>query len=278
MQFIDTHVHINFDSFQPDLAQVADAWRQAGVVRLIHSCVEPSEFPKTQAIADQYPEVSFAVGLHPLDMDQWTAETADQIEALARSDQRVVAIGETGLDFYKAADHAVQKAAFWAQLAIARRLDLPVIVHCRDAAEATADLVAQFMAAEGSVRGVMHCWAGTPAETQRFLDLGFFISFSGIVTFKNAHQVKASAQIVPEARLLIETDCPFLTPEPHRKQRRNQPAHVTHVAAAIAALRQIPLAEVAAATTQNALNLFRLPPLATANPGEVLPPLATVGR
>ena len=278
MQFIDTHVHINFDSFQPDLAQVADAWRQAGVVRLIHSCVEPSEFPKTQAIADQYPEVSFAVGLHPLDMDQWTAETAHQIEALARSDQRVVAIGEMGLDFYKAADHTVQKAAFWAQLAIAHRLDLPVIVHCRDAADAAADLVAQFMAAEGPVRGVMHCWAGTPAETQRFLDLGFFISFSGIVTFKNAHQVKASAQMVPEARLLIETDCPFLTPEPHRKQRRNQPAHVTHVAAAIAALRQTPLAEVAAATTQNALNLFRLPPLATANPGEVLPPLATVGR
>ena len=278
MQFIDTHVHINFDSFQPDLSQVADAWRQAGVVRLVHSCVEPSEFPKTQAIADQYPEVSFAVGLHPLDMDQWTAKTADQIEALARSDQRVVAIGETGLDFYKAADHSVQQEAFWAQLAIAHRLDLPVIVHCRDAADAAADLVAQFMAAEGAVRGVMHCWAGTPAETQRFLDLGFFISFSGIVTFKNAHQVKASAQMVPEARLLIETDCPFLTPEPHRKQRRNQPAHVTHVAAAIAALRQTSKAEIAAVTTQNALDLFRLPPLATTNPEQAFPALATAGR
>jgi TatD DNase family protein len=153
MQFIDTHVHINFDSFQPDLDQVAEAWRQAGVVRLVHSCVQPSEFEATQAIADQYPEVSFAVGLHPLDMDQWTAATAARIEALARSDQRVVAIGETGLDFYKAADYAVQKAAFWAQLAIARRLDLPVIVHCRDAADAAADLVAQFTDTQGAGAG-----------------------------------------------------------------------------------------------------------------------------
>jgi TatD DNase family protein len=278
MQFIDTHVHINFDSFQPDLDQVAEAWRQAGVVRLVHSCVQPSEFEATQAIADQYPEVSFAVGLHPLDMDQWTAATAARIEALARSDQRVVAIGETGLDFYKAADYAVQKAAFWAQLAIARRLDLPVIVHCRDAADAAADLVAQFTDTQGPVRGVMHCWAGTPAETQRFLDLGFFISFSGIVTFKNAHQVKASAQIVPEERLLIETDCPFLTPVPHRKERRNQPAHVTHVAAAIAALRQVPVEHIAAVTTQNALDLFRLPPLTAPGTEGVSPSLAAAGR
>lgn len=276
MQFIDTHVHINFDSFQPDLDQVAAAWRQAGVVRLVHSCVEPREFPKTQALAERYPELSFAVGLHPLDMDQWTPDTPQQIEALARSDQRVVAIGETGLDFYKADDQAVQKAAFWAQLTIAQRLGLPVIVHCRDAAEAAAELVADFLATEGPVRGVMHCWAGSPAETQRFLDLGFFISFSGIVTFKNAHQVKASAQMVPEERLLIETDCPFLTPEPHRKERRNQPAHVRHVAAALAELRQTSLAAIAAATTRNAMNLFSLPALPSVSDTPVRP-LAGVG-
>ena len=126
------------------------------------------------------------------------------------------------------------------------------------------------------MRGVMHCWAGSPAETQRFLDLGFFISFSGIVTFKNAHQVKASAQMVPEERLLIETDCPFLTPEPHRKERRNQPAHVRHVAAALAELRQTSLAAIAAATTRNAMDLFSLPALPSVS-DTLVRPLAGVG-
>jgi TatD DNase family protein len=259
MALIDTHVHINFDSFQSDLDEVAAAWRAAGVVHVVHSCVEPGEFAKTQAIADRCPDLSFAVGLHPLDMDKWHDDTADRIEALARSDQRVVAIGETGLDLYKAADRDVQEEAFWAQLAIAHRLDLPVIVHCRDAADAAADLVERFAALHGAVRGVMHCWAGTPEETQRFLDLGFFISFSGIVTFKNAHQVKASAQMVPMDRLLVETDCPFLTPEPHRKERRNQPARVLAVARYLAELRQTPFEDLALQTTRNAIQLFRLP-------------------
>ncbi|WP_008319315.1 TatD family hydrolase [Leptolyngbya sp. PCC 6406] len=259
MRLIDTHVHINFDSYQSDLDQVAAAWRAAGVVHLVHSCVEPGEFPKTQAIADRYPEVSFAVGLHPLDMDQWDDTMADRIEALARCDQRVVAIGETGLDFFKASNQAVQQAAFWAQLAIAHRLELPVIVHCRDAAADAAALISRFIDTQGPVRGVMHCWAGSPEETQWFLDLGFFISFSGIVTFKNAHQVKDAARMVPNHRLLIETDCPFLTPEPRRQERRNQPAHVRHVADYLAQLRQTTPTAIADQTTRNAIGLFRLP-------------------
>jgi len=259
MQLIDSHVHINFDTFRPDLEEVAAAWRQAGIVHLVHSCVEPGEFAGLQAIADQYPEVSLSVGLHPLDMDKWTPDLADRIEAYARSDQRVVAIGETGLDFYKAEDKAVQKEAFWAQLAIAHRLNRPVIVHCREAAVEAAQLVRAFQSEQGAVSGVMHCWAGTPEETRWFLDLGFYVSFSGIVTFKNAHQVKASAKYVPADRLLIETDCPFLTPEPRRKERRNQPANVLHVATCLAELRQTPVATLAAQTTANAVRLFQLP-------------------
>ncbi|MEO1298976.1 MAG: TatD family hydrolase, partial [Cyanobacteria bacterium J06636_16] len=138
MQLVDTHVHINFETFRPDQDEIADAWRQAGVVHLVHSCVEPAEFEGIQAIADRYPEVSISVGLHPLDMDKWTSQTADQIEAYARSDKRIVAIGETGLDFYKADNQAVQKEAFWRQLQIAHQLNLPVIVHCRDAAAEAA--------------------------------------------------------------------------------------------------------------------------------------------
>ncbi|MEM7795544.1 MAG: TatD family hydrolase [Cyanobacteria bacterium P01_C01_bin.118] len=259
MQLVDTHVHINFDSFQSDLDDVAAAWRQAGVVHLVHSCVEPSEFDGIRAIADRFDEISFAVGLHPLDMDKWTPGLSDQIKQLALSDHRVVAIGETGLDFFKADDQASQIEAFRAQLTIAHELDLPVIIHCRDAAETMRDILQAFWQDYGQVRGVMHCWTGTPEETQWFLDLGFYISFSGIVTFKSATQVQASAQMVGCDRILVETDCPFLTPVPKRKQKRNQPANVLHVAEFVANLRGISLEELAAQTTGNARALFKLP-------------------
>jgi TatD DNase family protein len=259
MQLIDTHVHINFDAFEADLDAIALRWRQAGVVRLVHSCVEPSEFGGIQAIADRFPEVTFAVGLHPLDVaDKWSADSAEQILTLAKSDQRVVAIGETGLDFFKADNPEQQFEALWAQLAIAHQLSLPVIVHCRDAAAPMANLMRQFWNQTGPVRGVMHCWGGTPEETQWFLDLGFYISFSGTVTFKKALQIQASARMVPADRLLIETDCPFLVPVPKRGERRNEPSYVQYVAAQVAHLREIALTDLAAQTTQNACNLFGL--------------------
>jgi TatD DNase family protein len=257
MQLVDTHVHINFDSFQEDLEAVALRWREAGVVRLIHSCVEPSEFPRTQELANRFPELSFSVGLHPLDVEQWQSEMVNQITALAQSDSRIVAIGETGLDFYKADNREQQEVAFTAQLEIARQLDLPVIIHCRDAAQPMAELLRRFWNQHGAVQGVMHCWGGTPEETQWFLDLGFYISFSGTVTFKNAKSVQASAQRVPDDRLLIETDCPFLAPVPKRGHR-NEPAYVRHVAEQVAALRGISLDALATQTTRNACQLFRL--------------------
>jgi TatD DNase family protein len=261
MQLIDTHVHINFDSFQPDLEAVAQNWRDAGVVRLVHSCVTPAEFAQTQALADRFPELFFAVGLHPLDVDQWTDDSANQILTLARSDKRVVAIGEMGLDFYKADNRELQEQAFWAQLQVARQLDLPVIIHCRDAAVAMAELVKAFWQEQGAVKGVMHCWSGTPEETHWFLDLGFYVSFSGIVTFKNATQVHESARLVPRDRLLIETDCPFLSPVPKRGEKRNQPAYVQYVAEHLAKLRQVDVEAIAAQTTANACRLFNLPPV-----------------
>jgi TatD DNase family protein len=259
MPLVDTHVHLNFDSLAGDLDAVAAAWRQAGVTQLVHSCVEPGEFAAIQRIADRCPEVYLSVGLHPLDMDKWSPQLPDQIRCLAESDARVVAIGETGLDFYKASDREVQRQAFWAQLTIAHQLGLPVIVHCRDAALETAEMVKRFQQVVGAVVGVMHCWGGSPEETQWFLDLGFYISFSGIVTFKNAKQVKDSARMVPADRLLVETDCPFLSPEPCRKDRRNQPAYVHHVATYLAGLRNVDFDDLAEATTRNACKLFHLP-------------------
>jgi TatD DNase family protein len=262
MQLVDTHVHLNFETFQPDLDEVATRWRTANVAYLIHSCVEPSEFKGIQAIANRFPEVFFAVGLHPLDVEaKWTDEVADEIFQLASSDQRVVAIGETGLDFFKAQNSEQQLQALDQQLAIAQRLDLPVIIHCRDAAAAMANHFHHFWDQQGSVRGVMHCWGGTPEETQWFLDLGFLISFSGTVTFKKATQIHESAQMVPSDRLLVETDCPFLAPIPHRG-KRNEPAHVRHVAEQVAQLRNLSIDQLATQTTHNACQLFRLPVLA----------------
>ncbi|NJM64202.1 MAG: TatD family hydrolase [Acaryochloris sp. RU_4_1] len=258
MQLIDTHVHLNFDVFQPDLDQIAQRWREHHIVRLVHSCVEPSEFAEIQGLAQRFPELYFAVGVHPLDVDKWDQEVAAQILALAQSDPKVVAIGETGLDFFKADNHPQQEQTFWAHLLIAQQFHLPVIIHCREAATPMIRLLQRFWQAHGSVAGVMHCWSGTPAETQSFLDLGFYISFSGIVTFKNAGSVQASARMVPCDRILIETDCPFLSPVPVRGTRRNEPANVRYVAQSLAELRGTSLENLAAITTQNACRLFQL--------------------
>ncbi|RMF23271.1 MAG: TatD family deoxyribonuclease [Cyanobacteria bacterium J083] len=255
MQLIDTHVHINFEIFQKELNSVRQRWRDAGVVHLVHSCVEPSEFQSMQAIADRYPEVSLAVGLHPLDADKWTSKMADQIYSLAKSDQRVVAIGETGLDYYKAENQQQQKEILVAQLAIATKLDKPVIIHCRQAASDLREILQTFRHQGKQIRGVMHCWTGNVTETKWFLDLGFYVSFSGIVTFKNAKEIQAVAKIVPDERLLIETDCPFLAPVPQRG-KRNEPAYVRYVAEYLANLRGVTLQQLAEQTTANAIKLF----------------------
>ncbi|MCT7986314.1 TatD family hydrolase [Laspinema sp. A4] len=257
MQLIDTHVHINFERFDCDLEAVRERWHEAGVVHLVHSCVTPEEFGSIQGLANRFGEISFAVGLHPLEAHQWSSQLGDRIEELAASEARVVAIGETGLDFYKAENQQQQQEAFIAQLEIAQRLNKAVIIHCRDASREMAELLRGFWCDRGPVPGVMHCWGGTPEETQWFLDLGFYISFSGIVTFKNAQSIQESARLVPSDRLLVETDCPFLAPVPKRG-KRNEPAYVRYVAEQVATLRGVSFETLAAQTTDNACRLFQL--------------------
>lgn len=257
MQLIDTHVHINFDVFEHDLENIQESWQQAEVVHLVHSCVEPQEFKSIQSLADRLGNLSFAVGLHPLDAHKWKKDTAQDILSYAQSDSRVVAIGEMGLDFYKADNHDWQKEVFAAQLAIARQLDKPVIIHCREAASALRDILISSENRQNPVKGVMHCWSGTPEETQWFLDLGLYISFSGVVTFKKAQPIQESAKIVPSDRLLVETDCPFLAPVPKRG-KRNEPAYVRYVAEFLSRLRGVSLETLAQETTHNACQLFQL--------------------
>ncbi|VXD18576.1 putative enzyme [Planktothrix paucivesiculata PCC 9631] len=257
MQLIDTHVHINFKALASDLDAIRQRWQEAGVVRLVHSCVHPGEFQEIQEIANQVPELSFAVGLHPLDAKLWDSTSAQTITQLAQSDDRVVAIGEMGLDFYKADNRDQQIQVFTEQLEIAYRLHKPVIIHCREAAETMIPLLRQFWQERGKVSGVMHCWGGTPDEQQEFLKLGLYISFSGTVTFKNAIAIHECARLVPSDRILIETDCPFLAPVPQRG-KRNEPAFVRHVAETVARLRDISLETLSQQTTDNACQLFQL--------------------
>lgn len=256
MQLVDTHVHINFDVFQDDIEAIAERWRAADVAHLVHSCVEPSEFPTIRAIADRFPELKFSVGLHPLDADKWSETTITEIRDFAVSDPRVVALGEMGLDFFKAENREHQYLVLRQQLDLAVALDLPVIIHCRDAAPEFRQVLLEYQAEAKKLRGVMHCWSGNPEETQWFLDLGFYISFSGVVTFKNAKPIQASARIVPDDRLLIETDCPFLAPVPKRG-KRNEPAFVRYVAEYLADLREASLETLAKQTTANACQLFQ---------------------
>lgn len=263
MRLIDTHVHINFPALKGEIESVRERWLQAGVERLVHSCVSPHEFDEILELSVRFPELYCAVGLHPLEAEShWSQALGEQISRMAASSERVVAIGETGLDFYKSEARSQQIESLEEHLRIAHSLDLPVIVHCRDAAQEMAEVLQRF---QGSVshplRGVMHCWGGAPEETEWFLELGFYISFSGTVTFKNASTIRESACIVPNDRLLVETDCPFLAPTPHRG-KRNEPAFVLQVASHLAEARGESLELLAETTSANAIALFRLPDVA----------------
>ena len=255
---VDSHCHIVFRNFDDDLEAVAQRWRDAGVRSLVHACVEPGEIPAIRALADRFDELRYSVGVHPLDTEHWQPDTPEILRQAAQADPRVVAIGELGLDLFREQNLAAQMAMLDPQLDLAVELDLPVIVHCRDAAEPMLALLRQRASLGGCPRGVMHCWGGDPAEMAGFLELGFFISFSGTVTFPKAEATHACARQVPADRYLVETDCPFLAPVP-RRGKRNEPAFVAAVAARVADLRGQTLTEVANTSSSNAARLFGLP-------------------
>ncbi len=258
INLIDSHCHIVFRNFEDDLDEVATRWREANVKSLLHACVEPSEISAIRSLADRFEELRYSVGVHPLDTQHWTSETLSLLRTAAIDDNRVLAIGELGLDLFRDSNLSEQLAILRPQLALAVELNLPVIVHCRDAAEQMLEELAKMHGLGRCPRGVMHCWGGTLKEMESFLELGFYISFSGTVTFPKAQAIHECAREVPEDRLLVETDCPFLAPVPRRGQR-NEPAFVKHVAIRVAELRGQTLEHVAKKTTENARTLFGLP-------------------
>ncbi|MFM7085578.1 MAG: TatD family hydrolase [Cyanobium sp.] len=254
---VDSHCHLVFRNFEADLEEVRQRWQQAGVKALVHACVEPSEIAAIRALADRLPEMRYSVGVHPLDTEHWQSDTAATLAQAAGDDRRVVAIGELGLDLFRQKNLEQQLAVLQPQLDLALELDLPVIVHCRDAAEPMLQELRARADQGRCPRGVMHCWGGTPEEMEAFLELGFMISFSGTVTFPKAEATHSCAVQVPADRYLVETDCPFLAPVP-RRGKRNEPAYVRSVAERVAELRQESLTQVCRTSSANADRLFGL--------------------
>ena len=255
---IDTHCHIVFSNFNEDREKVAERWRLQGVKALLHACVEPSEIPAIRSMADQFQELRYSVGVHPLDVHHWKPDTLKVLKDAALDDTRVVAIGELGLDLFKSENLNEQLSILIPQLNLAFELNLPVIVHCRDAAKEMLEVFSKLSNNGCCPRGVMHCWSGNVREMRGFLDLGFYISFSGNVTFKNAIDIHECAKEVPETRFLVETDSPFLSPVPHRG-KRNEPSFVKHVVDKISEIRGESFSRIAEKTTRNARQLFALP-------------------
>lgn len=252
--FIDSHCHIDFPDFTEGAAPLLANMRAADVGYALCISVNLENFRRVLALAEAHANVFASVGVHP-DHDAGREPDVAELVALARH-PRVVAIGETGLDYYRMAREDVdwQRARFRTHIRAAREAGKPLVIHTRNAAEDTLAIMAEEGA--GKAGGVMHCFTESQAVADAALDLGFYISFSGIVTFKNAKALKEVARHVPLERLLIETDAPYLAPVPHRGQR-NEPAYVRHVAEEIAALRGIGLEEVAQASTRNFFGLFR---------------------
>ncbi len=255
MHLVDSHCHLDMLDITADGGNIQPTLTRAqeqGVIHLLNVCVKMSDFPAVLRMAEQHPQVSASVGLHPNEQ----AEEVDT-ETLIKlgNHPKVVAVGETGLDYFRSTgDLTWQQDRFRVHIRAAKALGIPIIVHTRQAKEDTMRILREEGANE--VGGVMHCFTEDWEMAQQALDLNFYISFSGVVTFKNAAVIQDSAKYVPLNCMLLETDAPYLAPEP-RRGHPNQPAYVRHTAKFIATLRNIEVNQLAEQTTKNFFTLFK---------------------
>lgn len=253
--FTDTHTHMDSHSFDEDRHEALMRAYEGGVTRMINVGFNRETIPSTLALCGQYDFIYAAVGWHPQDAKDMTPADLAELEELCKL-PKVVAIGEIGLDYYwDTSPKDVQQQVFREQIRLARKLNMPIVIHNRDAHQDILTILKEENAA--SVGGVMHCFSGSWETAKACLDMNFYISFGGPVTFKNAKQPKEVLAQVPLDRLLIETDAPYLTPHPYRG-KRNETGYVSLVAQVAAEIRGISLEELAAATTGNAVKLFGL--------------------
>lgn len=254
MTLVDSHCHLDFPALSEDRDAVVARARAAGIGTMLTIGTKLSAFEGVRAVAEAYDGIYCSVGIHPHEAEAEPDVQASQLLAHA-SHPKVVAFGETGLDYYyEHAPREAQKANFRAHIAAAREANLPVIVHTREADEDTEALLTEEMG-KGTFTGVLHCFTSGERLARAAVDLGFYISFSGILTFKKTEALKAIAADLPLDRILVETDAPYLAPIPHRG-KTNEPAYVVHTATTLAALRGVDTATIAAQTTANFHRLF----------------------
>ena len=256
LDFIDTHAHLDIPPLVEDQPGAISRAEKVGVRQVITIGIDLASSKRNIELSKQFPQVYTAVGIHPHDAKGASDEAYKELLELAGI-QKVVAWGEIGLDFVKEySPRDIQRKVFCQQIQMARQVDLPVIIHDRGAHVETVEILRE--ETKGTLSGVMHCFSGNVKVAKQVLDLGFFISVTGIVTFPKAEVVKDVVRYVPLERLLIETDSPFLSPVPYRG-KPNEPARVVHVAEEISRIKELPLEEVARCTSANARDLFRLP-------------------
>lgn len=250
--FFDTHAHLDDRQFADDFADVVAAFRAANVTRVVNASCDMKSCAKTVALTREYPEIYGAVGVHPEAADTFRgAEDLALLREFAK-EEKICAIGEIGLDYhYDDVPRDVQKDVFRAQLELARELNLPVIVHDRDAHEDCLNILRDFT----DLRVVFHCYSGSLEFAKNLIRLGFYLSFTGVLTFKNAKAAPTVAQWAPRDRIMIETDCPYLAPVPYRG-KRNSPQYVPEVAKTLASLWEVDVEEAARITMENGLRFF----------------------
>lgn len=260
-EMIDTHCHLNFGSFEEDRSAVIERAAAAGVSRLIVPGVDLQACDEALALAAAHSGIYAAVGIHPNDTGNWDETLCSEIERRLQA-PRVVAVGEIGLDYHwDKSPHEVQHQALKAQLALAAQYNLPVILHNREATEDILSVLAAWVSAlPAELRqrpGVLHSFSGNAEQAERAAALGFYLGFTGPLTYKKADEMRQAAAITPLDRILVETDAPFLTPAPHRG-KRNEPAYIPLIVEVLARVKDISAEEMAQASTENALRLFHL--------------------
>ena len=251
----DSHAHYDSHQFNEDREELLKSMQENGIGTILNVCADWDSVTEVVEMVQSYPFMYAAVGLHPDEVGDLDDERFEFLRVQCQK-EKVVAVGEIGLDYYwDNESHDIQKQWFVRQLELARELDLPVIIHSRDAAEDTLKIMKEY--AQG-LRGVIHCFSYSKELAEEYVKMGFHIGIGGVVTFKNGKKLKEVAEVVPLERILLETDCPYLAPEPYRG-KRNSSLYIPHIAQAIADIKGITYEEVVSQTEKNAKMLFRIP-------------------
>lgn len=254
----DTHAHYDDDAFDGDRYELLESMQENGIGTVVNVCASVPGLMNTVHLMEKYPFVYGAIGIHPDDADKMTQETLDTIRSLSRH-EKAVAIGEIGLDYYwhkLPEEHEIQKKMFRAQMDIAREEKLPFMIHSRDAAEDTLQIVRDYMA-YGMYGGIIHCFSYSKEIAREYLNMGLILGIGGVVTFKNARKLKEVVEYAPLEQIVLETDCPYMSPEPYRG-KRNSSLNLPFVANKIAEIKGMLPEEVIAVTEANAKKLLKL--------------------